>query len=153
MKISFVRILVGLGAALLSCQGCKDADNLRSGFENPPQEARPQVWWHWMNGNITRDGIRKDLDWMQRVGIGGIHHFDAGSAYTPQIVDHRLIYMHDDWKDAFRYAVGYADSLGMDITVASAPGWSATGGPWVEREDATAGTAEILYFKDFTKAE
>jgi hypothetical protein len=35
----------------------------RSGnqFRDPPAEARPRVWWHWMNGNITKDGIAKDI--------------------------------------------------------------------------------------------
>src|SRR5438045_3627070 len=45
-------------------------DNLYSGFVNPGNVARPRVWWHWMNGNITKDGIRKDLLWMHRAGIG-----------------------------------------------------------------------------------
>ncbi len=124
-------------AALISCggNGANEMDELRAGFDNPPQAARPQVWWHWMNGNITEDGIRKDLEWMDRVGLGGFHHFDAALG-TPQVVEKRLIYMHDDWKDAFAYAVKVADSLGLQMTVASAPGWSATGGPWVEPKDA-----------------
>ncbi len=117
------------------CSGTNEAEELRAGFENPPQAARPQVWWHWMNGNITKEGIRKDLEWMDRVGMGGFHHFDAALG-TPQVVEKRLIYMHDDWKDAFAYAVKVADSLDLQMTVASAPGWSATGGPWVEPKDA-----------------
>ncbi len=24
-------------------------------FLNPPATARPRVWWHWMNGNITKE--------------------------------------------------------------------------------------------------
>ncbi len=40
-------------------------------FQTPPNVAKPRVWWHWMNGNITKEGIKKDLDWMSRVGIGG----------------------------------------------------------------------------------
>jgi hypothetical protein len=88
-----------------------------------------------MNGNITKDGIKKDLEWMNRIGIVGFHHFDA-SLSTPQIVEKRLIYMDDGWKDAFAYAVKVADSLGMEMTVASSPGWSSTGGPWVEPKDA-----------------
>lgn len=109
--------------------------SLYDGFANPPQEARPRVWWHWMNGNVTRDGIRKDLMWMHRAGIGGFHAFDAGTV-SPQIVEKRLIYMDEGWKDAFRYATDLADSLGMEMAVASAPGWSNTGGPWVKPEQA-----------------
>lgn len=111
------------------------AQPLYTQFLNPPQEARPRVWWHWMNGNVTQDGIYKDLMWMNRVGIGGFHHFDAGTV-SPQVVKKRLIYMDGGWKDAFRYATHLADSLKMEMAVASAPGWSSTGGPWVKPEQA-----------------
>ncbi|MBR4740042.1 MAG: hypothetical protein IK074_02630, partial [Bacteroidales bacterium] len=104
-------------------------------FADPPRESRPMVWWHWMNGNITKDGIRKDLEWMDRVGIRGFHHFDA-ALQTPQVVDNRLIYMTPEWKDAFRYALEVADSLDMEVGIASSPGWSHSGGPWVEKKDA-----------------
>src|SRR5215831_12161727 len=30
-------------------------------FANPPAAARPHTWWHWMNGNITREGLTADL--------------------------------------------------------------------------------------------
>jgi len=50
--------------------------SLLDGFTQPPHEARPRVWWHWMNGNISREGIYKDLTWMHRVGIAGFHLFD-----------------------------------------------------------------------------
>lgn len=108
---------------------------LKAGFVSPPQEARPQVWWHWMNGNISKEGIRKDLQWMQRVGIGGVHIFDAGLK-TPRVVPERITFMTPAWKDCFKYAVELADSLGLATTVTSAPGWSNTGGPWVSPEDA-----------------
>jgi len=111
------------------------AAELEMGWANPPQSARTRVWWHWMNGNITEDGIRKDLQWMARIGLGGVHNFDAALG-TPTIVDKRLIYMDEGWKEAFRTAVRTADSLGLEFTIASAPGWSSTGGPWVEPKDA-----------------
>ena len=130
-------LVLGCALALCSCSTGTDSEStdLYEQFVNPPQEARPRVWWHWMDGNITKDGIRKDLLWMNSVGIGGFHHFDAGLR-TEQVVDKRLIYMQDDWKDAFKYAISLADSLGMEIAVASAPGWSSTGGPWVKPENA-----------------
>ena len=87
------------------------------GFKNPPQDARIRVWWHWMNGNITKDGIRKDLLWMKEAGIAGFHNFDAGLE-TPQIVSHRVEYMTPEWKDCFRYAIDLADSLDLEVTIA-----------------------------------
>lgn len=110
------------------------AQNLLQGFMHPGNEARPRVWWHWLNGNITQDGIRKDLAWMQRAGIGGVHNFDAG-LLTPQMIPERLTYMTEKWQEAFALAVATADSMGMEYTIPSAPGWSATGGPWVPLKD------------------
>jgi hypothetical protein len=28
-------------------------DPLLAQFQNPGEAARPRVWWHWMNGNVT----------------------------------------------------------------------------------------------------
>jgi hypothetical protein len=83
-----------------------------------------------MNGNITKEGIRLDLEWMHRVGVVGFQNFDA-SLSTPQVVEKRLAYMTPEWKDAFKYAVTLGDQLGMEEAIASSPGWSETGGPWV----------------------
>ncbi len=105
-------------------------DPLKRGFENPPATARPRVWWHWMNGNITKEGIKLDLEWMHRVGIAGYQNFDA-ALQTPQVVEKRLAYMTPEWKDAFKYAIGLGDQLGMEMAIAGSPGWSETGGPWV----------------------
>jgi hypothetical protein len=105
-------------------------DSLMGGFLDPPNGARPRVWWHWMNGNISEDGIELDLDWMHRVGVGGVTIFE-GAINTPQVVPQRLIYMTPEWKHAFNYAVTTAHNYGMEVAIASSPGWSETGGPWV----------------------
>ena len=132
MKTTLISMLLILsGAFPLSAQ---TSEGLYRSFLNPDKAARPRVWWHWMNGNITKDGIWKDLHWMKRSGIAGFHNFDAGLE-TPQIVKRRLAYMTPEWKDAFHYMLTVADSLDMEVTVASSPGWSETGGPWVKDED------------------
>jgi hypothetical protein len=105
-------------------------DQLSRGFQEPPAGARPRVWWHWMSGNITKDGIRADLEWMKRAGIAGFQNFDAGLD-TPQIVAKRLVYMTPAWKDAFKFTANLADKLGLEMAIAGSPGWSESGGPWV----------------------
>ena len=111
------------------------SDPLSQGFLNPPAAAHPRVWWHWMNGNITEDGITQDLDWMHRVGITGFQNFDAALA-TPTVVKDRLIYMQPGWQQAFKFAITKGDSYGFEMAVAGSPGWSETGGPWVKPEQA-----------------
>ena len=113
-----------------SAIGQSSSDTLEQGFRQPPDSAKPLVWWHWMNGNISKEGIKLDLEWMHRAGLKGFQNFDAALA-TPQVVDHRLAYMTPEWKDAFKYATTLADQLGMEEAIAASPGWSETGGPWV----------------------
>ena len=88
-----------------------------------------------MNGNITKDGIRKDLEWMHRVGIGGFQNFDAALA-TPQIVEKRLTYMTARLE---RRISNSQQSLQihciLEMAIAGSPGWSESGGPWVKPGD------------------
>ena len=49
-----------LGVAGMAC----GADALAEGFADPPAESRPRTWWHWMDNNISRAGITKDLEAM-----------------------------------------------------------------------------------------
>ena len=109
--------------AISFSQANSSKDSLYKNFATPPNSARPRVWWHWMNGNITKDGIRKDLEWMSRSGIGGFQNFDA-SLGTPQIVERRLTYMTPEWRDAFRFTTKLADSLHLEMAIAGSPGWS-----------------------------
>lgn len=106
------------------------ADPLLHGFEIPPASARPRVWWDWMSGNIAKEGIKLDLEWMHRVGLAGFQNFDVAHD-TPQVVQTRLAYMSPGWKDAFKYAIALGDRFGMEMAIAGSPGWSESGGPWV----------------------
>lgn len=135
MSNVFRLILILFVFALSSSQKADEIKtNLEQGFINPPSSAKPRVWWHWMNGNISKEGIKADLEWMQRIGIGGFQNFEANMS-TPQVVKNRLTYMTPEWKDAFRYSTGLADSIGLEMAIAGSPGWSESGGPWVDAED------------------
>ncbi len=103
-------------------------------FQTPPNSAKPRVWWHWMNGNISKEGIQKDLEWMSRVGIGGFQNFDA-NLFTPVVVPQKLVFMQPDWKDAFKFTAEFADKKGLEMAIAGSPGWSVTGDSWVKPED------------------
>jgi (4-O-methyl)-D-glucuronate---lignin esterase len=132
-----VRILAFAGLLGLASSGLGQVsdDELERGFKQPPESAKPRVWWHWMSGNVTKEGITADLEWMKRVGIAGMQMFD-GSLGIPQFTEKRLVWMTPEWKDAFRHAAAEADRLGLEMSMAASGGWSETAGPWVKPEQA-----------------
>ncbi len=52
-------------------------------FQSPPVAARPWTYWWWLNSNVTREGITRDLEEMHRQGIQGVMIFNAGGGDTP----------------------------------------------------------------------
>ena len=119
-------------------EATRNSDPLVEGFLTPPNVATPRVWWHWMGGNVTLEGIRLDVEWMQRIGIGGITNIDAAfegwstTFDTPRRVEKPVIYLSRAWQQAIRYSVDLASGAGMEFSIDSSPGFSQTGGPWVQ---------------------
>ncbi|MCS7224542.1 MAG: glycosyl hydrolase [Armatimonadetes bacterium] len=99
-------------------------------FRHPPPSARPHTWWHWMNGNITKEGILKDLQEMKRVGLAGAQIFNV----EPGIPAGPVRFLSPQWLDLLHYAVSQADRLGLEICLHNCAGWSSSGGPWVPPE-------------------
>ncbi len=118
------RLLIGSAALCLALAAA--AEPLDTGFLTPPDAAKPQTWWHWMNGNITKAGITADLEAMKQIGLGGA---------TIVIVDCEIPagpvkFMSPEWREDFKFAVQEADRLGLKLCVENCAGWSSSGGPW-----------------------
>src|SRR3712207_1892566 len=104
-------------------------------FTDPPDEARPRAWWHWMDGNVDPEGIVQDLDWLHEVGVRGVQLFDGGMG-GPLVVPSPVRPGSTAWRDAVATAVRRSSELGLELAVATSSGWSAAGGPWVQPADA-----------------
>ncbi|MDI1248306.1 MAG: glycosyl hydrolase [Lacunisphaera sp.] len=128
---SRLRILFACLAA--GCSGFATTsaeDPLVAGFSNPPVSARPLGWWHWINGNVTKEGIVADLESFKRQGLGGVQLFDVEIYMPPGPVR----YGTKNWHDHVQFAMRKAAELGLEFHVMNTPGWSASGGPWVTPE-------------------
>ena len=88
-----------------------------------------------MDGNIDADGIRLDLEWLHGVGVRGVQMFDGGMG-TPLVVPDKVEFGSAKGQEALHLAMATARRLGLEFAVATSPGWSAAGGPWVRPEDA-----------------
>ncbi|MHB1036825.1 MAG: glycosyl hydrolase [Pirellulales bacterium] len=107
-------------------------DTLASAFARPPQAARPWVYWFWLNGNITREGITADLEAMKRVGVGGvlIMEVDQGAPLGP------MAFMGPEWRKLFQHVVAEANRLGLEVNMNNDAGWNGSGGPWIKPEQS-----------------
>ena len=118
-----------LGAALL-CLGLAasitSADPLATGFLNPPDSAKPQTWWHWMNGNISQAGITADLEAMREIGLGSATVVNVDC----NIPRGDVPFMSPEWREDLKFAVQEAHRLGLKLGVENCAGWSSSGGPW-----------------------
>lgn len=111
---------------------CAPGDALERGFRSPPASARPHTWWHWCNGNVTREGITADLEAMARVGVGGAQIFDVAPGIPAGPVD----YGSTEWLALVRHAAAESARLGIELCMHNCAGWSSSGGPWVKPEHA-----------------
>ena len=128
-------IAVGLLALGGAASAQSTGDSLEQGFQNPPDSAKPRVWWHWTGGNVTKDGITKDLEWMKRVGIAGAQMADIGQG-SGQTITNPIVFFTPEWFDTVKYAAAECDRLGLEMSIFSCSGWSETGGSWVKPEQA-----------------
>jgi hypothetical protein len=112
--------------------GVAFARNLAAEFLNPPDSARPGVYWYFMDGNLSREGMTADLESMKQAGLGNLVFLEVDVGVPRGPVD----FMSDQWQDLFAHAVHEAERLGIDITLGTGPGWTGSGGPWVKPEMA-----------------
>lgn len=132
-KINLILCLLGL-AGLYACQSPdgKDWKELQRNFRTPPESARPGVYWYFMDGNISKEGMTKDLEAMKRAGIGSVVFLEVNVGIPRGNVD----FLSDEWKECFRHAVKECERLGISMTLGIGPGWTGSGGPWVAAEQS-----------------
>jgi hypothetical protein len=132
-----MRLCTSLAALALVCFAAtttarpQATDALRSGFETPPDEAKPRTWWHWVSGNISKEGITLDLEAMKRVGIAEAQVFNVDQGPTGPVRT-----LSPEWNELTKFAIQEADRLGIELAFENCAGWSTSGGPWVTPEQS-----------------
>jgi hypothetical protein len=120
------------GALLILVCVCaaRAGSSLEGNFLHPPASARPWVYWFWLNGNISSNGITADLEAMQRVGIGGvlIMEVDQGAPKGP------ADFGKGPWRGLFQHMLAEAHRLGLEVNMNNDAGWCGSGGPWITPE-------------------
>ncbi|SFL53161.1 alpha-L-rhamnosidase [Porphyromonadaceae bacterium KH3CP3RA] len=118
----------------ICCSGLssQNIDLLRKGFKSPPDSAKPGVYWYFMDGNITRESLTKDLESMKQAGIGNLMYLEVNVGVPRGNID----FFSEEWQHLFAHAVKEAERLGIEISLGLGPGWTGSGGPWVKPEES-----------------
>jgi hypothetical protein len=115
------------GSAAETLEGI-NKPSIEESFKAPPNSAKPWVFWFWINGNISLEGITKDLEAMKRVGINGVLWMEvSGPWWAPR---GPIEAGTQEWDDAMQWAIAEADRLGMDFDLTVDFGYGC-GGPHI----------------------
>lgn len=136
------RVLVALAVSLVASvsSGLAASTDPESIFLNPPRDAKPGVWWHWMGSNVSREGITRDLEAFKEGGIAAATIFGMADVCTPwaghieNSPNDGLLAFTDPWWKLVRHAAAEGKRLGIDVGIHNCPGYTSTGGPWITPE-------------------
>ncbi len=115
------------------CRRAPVAGDLEKNFADPPDSARPGVYWYFLNGNLNGPEMTADLESMKAAGLGNLVFLEVDIDEPP---GGPVAFMSPQWQELFVRAVRDAERLGIDITLGIGPGWCGSGGPWVRPEQA-----------------
>ena len=115
------------------CGATLAAGEIEKNFVNPPDSARPGVYWYFLNGNLNAKEMTADLESMKAAGLGNLVFLEVDIGSPPA---GPVKFMSPNWQELFVQSVRDAERLGIDISLGIGPGWCGSGGPWVKPEQA-----------------
>jgi len=130
--------LPAIGLLLISFTGIaqqkKAVDPIKQAFLHPPESAKPWVFWYWLHGAVSREGITADLEAMKEVGIGGaylmpIKDTSASIPFQPAVRQ-----LTPAWWDMVKFAMQEAKRLNLKLGIHVSDGFALAGGSWITPE-------------------
>jgi len=109
-----------------------NSDDLVRNFLNPPDWAKPSGYWWWLNGNVDKEAITRDLEQFKAKGMGAVLLVSSGQ-WGGRMTAKGPPFLSNEWRDLYKHALNEAHRVGIKVDVNIAPGWN-MGGPWVTPE-------------------
>lgn len=112
-----------------------DFTEVEKNFKDIPADIQTSIYWYWINDNISKEAVIKDLHSMKEVGIN--RAFIGNIGLSPQEAPYGKVKIFtDEWWDIMHTALKTATELNIEIGLFNSPGWSQSGGPWIKPEQA-----------------
>jgi hypothetical protein len=149
-KHIFIGLLLS-AASISFCAAQKGTyfSRIENNFLQPPQSAKPWVFWYWLHGSVSKKGITADLEAMQKVGLGGAYLMfikDTSSVkinYAPQVRQ-----LSPAWFELVAFAMTEAKRLHLQLGLHVSDGFALAGGPWIT---PALSMQKIVFTKQYVK--
>lgn len=109
-------------------------ETMQKRFSEVPEDQPLAVYWYWLDGNISEEGVVKDLYAMKAVGINRVQIGMIGDGQGAPRGKVRMFTR--EWWKILRTMFRTAGELGIEVGLFNSPGWSQSGGPWVKSEQS-----------------
>ena len=106
-------------------------DELKQLFTHPPEAAKPWVFWYWMYGAVTREGVTADLQAMKDDGIAGAYLMPIKSPGNPPLIPNPVPQLTPEWWAMVKFTMQEADRIGVKLAMHDCDGFALAGGPWI----------------------
>jgi hypothetical protein len=103
-------------------------------FRHPPEQAKPWVFWYWMQAAVTKEGITADLQAMKEAGIGGAYMMFIKGAANPPLINPPAEQLTPEWWQLVKFAMQEAKRLNLQLAMHVSDGFALAGGPWITPE-------------------
>lgn len=144
-KFTQIIAIAALGFSSFACQAPDRAvsyEQLRNGFTSLPDSIQTTVYWHWLAGNISKEGVIGDLESMKAAGIN--RAFIANIGLQPhEVPTGDVRFLSDEWWEILHAALKKATELDIEIGIFNSAGWSQAGGAWVKPEQSMRRLASV----------
>jgi hypothetical protein len=143
------KILIFITVAFFcSCSAKSDKDrkdenyeSLKQVFLNPPAQARPKVYWWWLNGNTDTLRLKAEIRAMKEAGISGFDIFEIGVPRSDETIKAGPAFLSRESLAAIKLVIDEAGKAGMTAGLNMASSWNA-GGSWIKPVHA----AKSIYY-------
>jgi len=134
LKLCVLCVILCAFVVNVQSQKATSFSQLEKDFLHPPKSAKPWVFWYWVNGNASKEGITADLEAMKAVGLGGAYLMFIKDTVNPSYYSPAVSQLSKPWFELVAYAIKEAKRLHLELGFHVSDGFALAGGPWITPE-------------------
>jgi hypothetical protein len=103
-------------------------------FAQQNENTKPWVFWYWVKGAVSKEGITADLEAMKSNGIAGAYLMSIQGPDKTPVYSPPAVQLTPEWWKMVEFAMSEAKRLNLKLGMHVSDGFALAGGPWITPE-------------------